>query len=588
MRSRAAASVAAGVLLAAAAGLWLARSAPPPAADPSAGSEDAFATGLHRRELVSGSPPLRWTRQRARLRFERLRPGAAQLGVSLAGHRQPVRVVAGGVVLGLLLPGEREARFPLRLREGSLEVELLSDGFEVGDGRQLGAQLRRVELVPAEGGDPAKLAALLVAPAAAFGLVALSGGAAVALLASLLGAGLPLALLWPSGACYSPWAPRLSAVLVLGALLAWLFGAWRERRDAGSGLAAGVALLGAWVVQVVLGAAPVMVVSDVVFHAHKLEEVAAGQLFPVSVTQHAVPFRIPYPAVFYALLAPLYRAGLDSVELVRWGAGLSAALAAAGLFLGLRRGGIALAALAALLLQLEPGSFDVHSFGNLSNVFAQSMTILALAWWLGGARVQAVGVGMMALAAASHLSGFIVLGVWLGALLLVERGEDRRRAAAALGLGLGLALAYYGAWLPLILEQLPRLLEGGGQGRGASQGALGVLRLQLLGAVGQWGLPAIALAAVGAPRSRAERLDRALIATFAAGAGLGLLALVSPVEVRYLYFLGPPVAICAARGVLRLRARGPLPFGLALLALLLQLWLALRGFEEALFVRYRY
>lgn len=585
MRSRAGLAVAAGVLLAASAGGWLARTAPPAAADTAAGTEEAFATGLHPRELPAGVGPLRWTRPRAVLRFERLVPGPAVLTVRVAGHREPVRVVAAGVVLGELAPGTEAARFPLRLRDSSLEVQLRSDGFRVADGRTLGTQLRRVELRPEAGGPGLALALLLAVPAAAFGLAALATGAAGAFLATLAGGGIALMLLWPLGVWHSPWAPRLVAGLVVGATLSGAFGAWVERRW-GGGRHAFAALLVAWVVQVVLATAPVMVVSDVVFHAHKLAEVAAGEAFPTSVTQHARPFRIPYPAAFYALLAPF--TGLaDATTLVRWGAGLSAALAAAGLFLGLRRAGAGLAGLAVVLLQLEPGSFDVHSFGNLSNAFAQSLTILVFAWWVGGGRRLGVAVLLGAVSAASHLSGFIVLAAWAVALVALERGEERRRAALALGLGLGVALVYYAAWLPLILEQLPRVLEGGGQGRGASQGPFDALRLQVVGAVGQWGLPATALAIAGWPRWRGDRLDRALLAALLAGAGLALLAVVSPVEVRYLYFLCLPVAVCAARGAGRVAARGRGGTALAVLALVLQAWVGAAGLRQAVFLRYR-
>jgi len=587
MGSRAGFAVAAGVLLASAAGVWFARSAPAPAADVAAGSEEAFATGLYPRELPPGVGPLRWTRPRARLRFENLAVGPAELVVDVAGHRTPVRVVADGVVVAVLERGQRGGRYAVALRRSRLDVELLTDGFEVADGRHLGTQLRRVAVESGSGGRPAVLALLLGVPAGAFGLAALGGGVLAALAASLAGAAVPLWLLWPNGACCSPWALRLSALLVLGALVARAAGSWSERRLPGSGTPAVAALLSAWVVQLVFATAPVMVVSDVLFHAHKLEEVASGVLFPTSVTQHATPFRIPYPAAFYALLWPGQAAGLDTVALVRWGAGLSGVAAAAGLFLGLRRSGAGLAALSVLLLQLEPGSFDVYSFGNLSNAFAQAMTVLVFAWWVAGGRSAGVGATLAALAAASHLSGVIVLVAWSAALVAVEGGPERRRAALALGLGLGLALLYYAAWLPLVLEQLPRLLEGGGQGRGASRGPLDVLRLQSLGAVGQWGPGALALALCGLPRGGWDRLDRALVAAFVAGAALALLALVSPVEVRYLYFLSLPVAICAARGMVRLSGRGRAGLGAALVALAFQAWVAFGALREAVFLRYR-
>ena len=68
----------------------------------------------------------------------------------------------------------------------------------------------------------------------------------------------------------------------------------------------------AWLVQGVLATSPVMVVSDVVFHANKLARVAGGDFFPTSVTQHAPPFRFPYGVSFYALLAPARARGAST------------------------------------------------------------------------------------------------------------------------------------------------------------------------------------------------------------------------------------------------------------------------------------
>ena len=137
-------------------------------------------------------------------------------------------------------------------------------------------------------------------------------------------------------------------------------------------------------VQVVVGASPLMIVSDAVFHANNLARVAEGNVFLTSMTQHATPFRFPYGVSFYALLTPLYRAGLDPVGLVRWGAALAGVAAAGGLFAALVPRGPRLAAAAVGVLQLLPGTVDVLSFGNLSNAFAQAVTVLFFAWWVSG------------------------------------------------------------------------------------------------------------------------------------------------------------------------------------------------------------
>jgi hypothetical protein len=588
MRARAGYAAAVVVVAAAAAGLIVDWYGPPPSADVARGSEDVFASGLQRRELPPGGGPVRWTRLRARLRFERLPLGPAVLEVRLAGHRSPVTVYAGGVRLGVLAPDQGRADYALpALRQRHLEVELRTGGFVAGDGRHLGTQLRRITLRPSGRSSGGAVPLLIVIPAAAFALAAAMFGAGLTLVTGGLGAGAAVFLLWPAGVARSPWAPTLCGVLVLGAALSGGLAAWCERRRPGSGRWALAALLLAWLVQVVLATAPVMVVSDVLFHANTLGHVAAGELFPTSVTQHAHPFRIPYPAFFYGLLAPFQWLGLDEIVLVRWGAGLSGALAAAGLLVALGETGPALGGLAVVLLQLEPISFDVHSYGNLSNAFAQSMTTLLFAWWISARRRGGVAVMLAALAAASHLSGCFVVGAWGGALWALGPPRDRRRVLTTLGIGLALALLYYAAYVPMMLEQLPRLLEGGGQGRGASQGAIGALGWQVFSALRDWGVPVLVLSFAGLPRWPGERLERALLAALVAGAALLLLAVVSPVEVRYRYFLALPLAICAARGAERLARRGRA--GLILVSLLVaaQVGLSLWGFEADLLHRYR-
>ena len=91
----------------------------------------------------------------------------------------------------------------------------------------------------------------------------------------------------------------------------------------------------------------------------------------------------------------------------------------------------------------------------------------------------------------------------------------------ALGLvGLALAAVYYLHFAPMVWQQVPRLLEGGGQGRGASRSGWDAARLQGLGALGQWGWPAIVLALVGRCSGLEGRCRRALAGYWLAGLAL--------------------------------------------------------------------
>jgi len=594
MRLRAAlATTAAAVLIALVLAAAMGRLAPPPSAEVARGGETAFARGLHRREIVPGHGPQRWTGPRALFLFRDVPSGAAALAVRLRGHRTTVVVGVDGVVVGTLEPGRTSFVSSLAsLRAGDHQVELRTEGFQAADGRILGALLDGVTLRPAPHAVPsARLLLLFALPAALLALAALASGLTPAsgIAAAAQGSIAQALLLWPQGLVRSPYAAWLAALIVIGALGAVLFARWREARVPGVGPWAFAAFLAAFLVQVLAATSPLMVVSDEVFHANNLARVAGGEWFLTSLTQHAQPFRFPYGVSFYALLAPLLRAGVDGVALVRAGAAVSGLAASLGLFALLAPAGAARAGLAVVLLQLLPGAFDPYSFGNLSNVFGQSMTTLFFCWWAGrAAGGWPTGAVLLALGCLGHFSSFVVLVSLLIALVAVRgrEGPGRVRVMAASG-GLGLTALYYARFVPLILGQVPRLLEGGGQGRGASRGTLDVLRLQLLGIFGQWGLPALALAVIGRPRWRAGPLDRDLVAYWAAGAALALPAMLTPLDVRYLYALTVPLAAAGGAGLVRLRERGA---GGALAAALLlgaQAAWGLRGLVEAIAFRYR-
>jgi len=599
MRSRKdIAAIAAVVLLSVVAAVVLTRLGPAPAADVARGSEEAFGRGLHRRELPPGIGPQRWTTARAAFTFRDLPRTSATLVVEIRDARAPVTVAADGVILGRLESGVRAASFPLAAtgRRGR-EVELWSEPFRAGDGRLLGALLGRVAIFPAERDSwppPALLLELILPALLAFAVARFAGlRSEWAALTALVTLAFATSALWPSGLAHSPYGPRLCALLCAGSVLALAFALLVARRHPAAAPAALIAFFAGWLVQVIAGTSPLMVVSDVGFHANKLAAVAAGDLFPVSVTQHARPFRIPYGVSFYAALAPLARAGVDTVTLVRAGAAAAGLLATAAVFLlALSAIGPYGAAVAAVVLQILPGAFDIaYSYGNLSNAFGQSATVLFFCWWAG--RVPGrwpAGASLLALAALAHFSSFVFVVALVCALVIADlRAEERDRTRYwAAGLGLLLAAAYYAHFAGLIWEQAPRLLEGGGQGRGASRSAWDAARLQVLTAVGQWGLPAIVLAWLGRPRPLpGDRYARDLAAYWLAGLVLAVPAIVSPLEVRYLYGLTAAVALSAGAGAARAHAQGG-RWRLAGWALVLaQIVLGARGIAEAVVVRYR-
>lgn len=576
---------AAAVALAAA--VLVGATAAPPNASPRLGTDEAFARGPHRRQVTSQGP-LRWTGASDEIVFRNLPRGHAILDVHLGGHRGPVQVVADRAVVGVLEPGIPERSFPLGPTGRTLSVRLVTIPAPEGPP---GAQVEAVRLRPDGGGaTPPLLLLAFAVPALVLAGGALASGArpaAAALVAAAVSL-LQAALLRPHGLARSDWPVSMAVQLAAGVIAAAVFARACERRHAGAGPLAFMALLFTVTVVLVLATAPVMVVSDVVFHANKLRQVAGGDLFPVSVTQHAVPFRFPYGVAFYALLAPLARLGLDPVRLVQYGAAASGIAASAALVWLLLPSGPRLAAGAAMILHLVPIVFDVYSYGNMSNIFGQSLTVLFFAWWAGGAPGGwAAGAALAALASLAHFSSFVVMAVLGLALLVAARRDGALDRTRWLGLlaGLFVAGAYYATFAPLVLQQLGRLREGGGSGK-VERGLLREAWDEVLWIRIRWGLPALLLAIVGRPRD-ASPLDRALLAFWASGLVLAVLAVTTPLEVRYVYALSLPLAVAAASGAARLGARGGPARVLAIALVAGQVIVGGQAIAEAVFQRYR-
>lgn len=570
------------------------RSAPWPAADTSRGSEEAFLSGAYERELTREGPRRR-VAPLARVRFEHLPPGPSRLELVYRNAPTPVTIVVNGARLATWRAGSRSGSFELPPSAGRVLVELDGAGREMG-GRRMGPLFVSALLRHAPARWPsAGLVLIFVLPAVCAALAGLAARLApgVACAAAAAVTLVQCAALWPYGLVRSPYALSLALLLGCGALGVSVCARLLSAGEARVARWAFVALLAAFFVQGVAAVAPLMEVSDAVFHANKLEDVAHGDLFPQSVTQHARPFRFPYGVSFYALLAPLARAGLDRVLLVRWGAAL-ASLAASAVLFALLRAAPSRAALAVVLLQALPATFEVFSFGNLSNVFGQALSVAFFAWWTSRAPGGAlVGASLLALGCLAHFSSLIVLTVLVVALVALDRRAAREpapggardvRLRAAL-LGLGAAAAYYACFAELLFGQLPRLLEGGGQGSRAD--FVAQLGDQARWALARLGWPALALGVLGLRSAGPERLARGLRAFWWTGVVLLALALVSPLEVRYLYALTLPLAVAAADGARRWAARGALARVAVALLLAVQAGLALRDLLEAVLLRYR-
>ncbi|MBN2370822.1 MAG: hypothetical protein JXO72_10050 [Vicinamibacteria bacterium] len=535
---------------------------PFPTADVWRGSEEAFALGLDERELPPRAMPIRWTKRRTLFRFRHLPSGPLTLHVRIQGHRTPVLVGADGLVVANLAPGSNAAdvRLPARRAGASLDVVLRTEGFVAEDGRRLGAQLGAVSVSHARALLPnASLVLAFVIPAVVCCLGALLAGFG-AFPALALAAGFSIAqglILTPCGVVRSPYAWLLASTLVVGAGLAAALSRVLARwmpRAAGASYAS---LLVVFLVHGVLATSPLLLVTDVNFQAHMLHNVTyEGDYFPTSVTQHAIPFRIPYGISFFAALAPFVRAGFGLVAAVRWGAAVAGMLASWGLFVALAGKSPRLAAISVILLQLMPGTFVPFAQGNLPNVFGQAMTTLFFSWWIAwrGRSAWSVipGAVFLVLAALAHFSSLIVIVTLMTFLLLTARDTPRARRQSFLACSIGIIaiVLYYSHFTRLVAGQVPRLLDSAG---GTGIPLMRRLYSQLHGMSWEWwSLPAAALAWFGRPRNRHAALDAGLIGYWLAGVVLLVAAVMTPLEVRYLYALTVAVALCAARGFLAL------------------------------------
>jgi hypothetical protein len=202
-------------------------------------------------------------------------------------------------------------------------------------------------------------------------------------------------------------------------------------------------------------------------------------------------------------------------------------------------------------MQLMPMTLSLYSFGNLSNIFGQAVTLMFLAWWLEAKPHPAVGALLVAVAATAHLSSLIVLIAVVIGMATADRGNARGARLLGTAAGALVAALYYARFTGMIAAQVPRLLEGGGQGTAEVAGFFGALIRQYHGVAGGLGLPLVALAVLGLAGGSWRRMPPAVRGYALGGVVLLLPALVSPLEVRYLPALAPIVGLLAADGFLR-------------------------------------
>jgi hypothetical protein len=325
---------------------------------------------------------------------------------------------------------------------------------------------------------------------------------------------------------------------------------------------------------------PAMPIGDALFHAHRFQEVLAGHFYFTSIAPGN--YRFPYAPGLYVVAMPfagLVRRGASDMMLLR--TIVCAADAVAGLLLyGMvvqMRGDRLAGALAVGLYHLIPLSFGVITVGNLTNAFAQSLAVVALAVIASSAlRFERRGLVLaltLVLTATflSHTSAFAIVsvaGVLIAGMFWWRGGPALRSPALAVLVGAILASAiavavYYAHFLDTYRTELARI---GSETASASPDAGGRGIVERLSSVPRYltlyfGVPALVLAAWGAvllwQRRARDRVTLSAIGWGGACLLFLLLGIVTPVDMRYYLASIPIVALMAAVGAsLAWQARG--------------------------------
>lgn len=449
------------------------------------------------------------------------------------------------------------------------------------DSRALGVMLDRLALTPSGAVLPPRAAL------AGAGLCSAWMGAAIALLGVTAGSAIGGAVLLSAGSAgviahgfgpftTFPWGASRLALWIAIALVVLSYAVQRVRGESFRNTAKFAAAFSAsaLLLKLLVLLHPDMPIGDALFHAHRFQRVLAGDLYFTSVAPGGYAF--PYPPGFYlfaSLFSGLVRRGAADVTLLRV---VSCSVdIIAGLLLYravVRAWGDRLAgAIAVAVYQLVPLDFKVLTTGNLTNAFAQSVSVGALVLMASAAvrferALMTVALAAVLLAAyLSHTSTLAILFVATlaaSALFLVRGGPALRSPAAALVVASVAAaalavLVYYSHFLQTYQSEFARLSretttaapDAGGRSIAARLASVPYsLRID-------FGLPLIALTIIGAwritARGAADRLTLTVAGWLLASALFLVVGVLTPVDMRYYLAAIPAIAIVASVGASR-------------------------------------
>jgi hypothetical protein len=317
---------------------------------------------------------------------------------------------------------------------------------------------------------------------------------------------------------------------------------------------------------------PGLFIGDALFQAHRFQSVLRGRYYFTSIAPGEYEF--PYAIALYVASIPFswFVRVAEHVQLLRTVTAVADTVAGGLLYLIVSKssGDRLAGAMAVALYHLVPIGFDVQTTGNLTNVFGQSLFLVALTLVLAAplspVRVSTVGRLAAALAAAfmAHTSTFailLVMALTIGTLFRIRGDTTLRLAgnsvliAAAVALILAVAI-YYGHFGEVYEEQFSRIsgeLAGAPvppeQGRRTA--AVRAIALPYR-ALSGFGLPVMLMAVVGLWRLESlggkSRLAVGLVGWLFTCAAFLVLGVVTPVDMRSLLAAFPALAILAGLG----------------------------------------
>ena len=444
------------------------------------------------------------------------------------------------------------------------------------DARMLGVMIDEVRIAPAGFGWPPldAVASAALGAAALTGAIGLIASAPAAAGAALVVSAGQAALLARGFAPYTSYpAAAAQAALWIAAGVA-LISLWIRRKDAQSPAAGRFVIAFSAAVlflKLLVLLHPQMPVGDAMFHAHKFQGVLAGNLYFTSIAPGNYTF--PYPPGFYLFAAAFARfvtRGAADMTLLRVVALTVDVVAGATLYVAVRRiwNDPWIGAVAVVVYQMLPLEFRIFTVGNLTNAFAQSISVFAFVGLAAGRmdRILSANVAILTLvltlAFMSHTSTFPILFgscIFVAALLRLKGDEGLRRVSVAVivatllatALAIGLYYAHFGEtyraeFSRIRTETVSAAPDAGGRDLATRAWSVPRYLRSYLG----FGALVLATCGVWSLYRRGAR-DRLTLTT--AGWALSCLAflaigILTPVDMRYYLASIPAIAIAGAAG----------------------------------------